>query len=152
MSRRSRRPRAVTPSLTPCSWRSVRPRRTWASLPIPPRRGRSPDVSPRSSLANRVARIPVWAWLTAIVVGSAIFRVIVGRGIVAPFIMVDEVIWSEIARGIADAGKPLLRDQPNPGYSVVYPLLISPAYVLFKGLPSAYDAVKIVNAVVMSLA
>ncbi len=103
-------------------------------------------------MGNRVARIPVWAWLTAIVVGSAIFRAIVGRGIVAPFIMVDEVIWSEIARGIADTGEPLLRDQPNPGYSVVYPLLISPAYVLFKGLPSAYEAVKIVNAVVMSLA
>ena len=103
-------------------------------------------------MANRVARIPVWAWLTAIVVGSAIFRAVVGRGIVAPFIMVDEVIWSEIARGIADAGEPLLRDQPDPGYSVVYPLLISPVYVLFKGLPSAYEAVKVVNAVVMSLA
>ena len=145
MPRRSRRPRAATPSATPCSGRSARPRRTWASLPILPRRGRSPDVSPRSSLANRVARIPVWAWLTAIVVGSAIFRAVVGRGIVAPFIMVDEVIWSEIARGIADAGEPLLRDQPDPGYSVVYPLLISPVYVLFKGLPSAYEAVKVVE-------
>lgn len=103
-------------------------------------------------MAKRVARIPAWAWLTAIVVGSAIFRAIVGRGIVAPFIMVDEIIWSEIARGIADAGEPLLRDQPNPGYSVVYPLLISPAYVLFNALSSAYEAVKIVNAVVMSLA
>ena len=66
--------------------------------------------------------------------------------------MVDEIIWSEIARGIADAGEPLLRDQTDPGYSVVYPLLISPAYALFERLPEAYAAVKTTNAVLMSLA
>src|SRR5262245_65733770 len=65
--------------------------------------------------------------------------------------MVDELIWSEIARGIADAGQPLLRDQPDPGYSAFYPLLISPAYVLFHNLVDAYAAVKTWNSVVMSL-
>ena len=103
-------------------------------------------------MGSRVARIPVWAWLAAIVAGSAIFRAIIGRGIVAPFVMVDEIIWAEIARGIADAGEPLLRDQSDPGYSVVYPLLISPVYALFESLPDAYEAVKAVNAVLMSLA
>ena len=53
---------------------------------------------------------------------------------VAPFILVDEIIWSEIARGIADAGEPLIRDEPDPGYSIVYPLLISPVYALFENL------------------
>jgi hypothetical protein len=46
----------------------------------------------------------------------------------------------------------LLRVEPNPGYSVVYPLLISPAYLLFDSLPDAYAAVKTMNAVLMSLA
>ena len=91
-------------------------------------------------------------WLAAIVAGSALVRVALARDIVAPFIMVDEIIWSEVARGIADAGEPLLRDQPDPGYSVVYPLLISPAYALFERLPEAYAAVKTTNAVLMSLA
>ncbi len=103
-------------------------------------------------MGRALARIPTWAWLTAIVVVSATFRAILARDIVAPFIMVDEIIWSEIARGIADAGEPLLRDQPNPGYSAVYPLLISPAYALFDSLPTAYAAVKTMNAVLMSLA
>jgi Dolichyl-phosphate-mannose-protein mannosyltransferase len=103
-------------------------------------------------LGRTLRRVPVWAWLAAIVVGSAAFRALLGRGIVAPFIMVDEVIWSEVARGLADAGEPLLRDQPDPGYSIVYPLLISPAYALFESLPDAYAAVKTLNAVVMSLA
>jgi 4-amino-4-deoxy-L-arabinose transferase-like glycosyltransferase len=66
--------------------------------------------------------------------------------------MVDELIWSEVARGLADAREPLLRDQPDPGYSILYPLLISPVYALFESLPDAYAGVKALNAVVMSLA
>ncbi len=103
-------------------------------------------------MARAFAKVPTWAWLTAIVVGSAALRALLATQLVAPFIMVDELIWSEIARGIADAGEPLLRDQPDPGYSVVYPLLISPAYLLFDSLPTAYAAVKTINAVLMSLA
>ena len=103
-------------------------------------------------MGRALARVPTWAWLTAIVVGSAAVRAWLARDLVAPFIMVDEIIWSEIARGIADAGEPLLRDQPDPGYSVVYPLLISPAYALFDALPTAYAAVKTWNSVLMSLA
>ena len=96
--------------------------------------------------------IPVWAWLSAIVACSAVVRAVLARDLVAPFIMVDEVIWSEVARGIADAGEPLLRGEPDPGYSPVYPLLLSPVYALFASLPEAYAAVKTLNAVVMSLA
>jgi hypothetical protein len=103
-------------------------------------------------LGRALRTVPAWAWLAAIVVGSFALRALLGRQLVAPFIMVDEIIWSEVARGIADAGEPLLRDEPDPGYSPVYPLLISPVYALFEGLPDAYAAVKVVNAFVMSLA
>jgi hypothetical protein len=103
-------------------------------------------------LGRALRQVPTWAWLAVIVVGSTVFRAILGRDLVAPFVMVDEIIWSEIARGIADAGEPLLRDQPDPGYSVVYPLLISPVYALFESLPDAYAGVQVVNAALMSLA
>ena len=96
--------------------------------------------------------IPSWAWLAAIVAVSTICRAVLARDLVAPFILVDEVIWAEIARGIADAGEPLIRDEPDPGYSVVYPLLISPVYALFDNLVDAYAGVKTLNALVMSLA
>jgi hypothetical protein len=86
------------------------------------------------------------------VAGSTVVRAVLARDIVAPFIMVDELIWSEVARGLAHAGEPLLRDQPDPGYSIVYPLLISPVYALFDGLPDAYAGVKTLNALLMSLA
>ncbi len=103
-------------------------------------------------MGNRVWRVPIWLWLAAIVIGSVVFRATIGRGIVAPFIMVDEVIWAELARGIADAGEPLLRGEPDPGYSVLYPLVLSPLYAVFESLPDAYEAVKATNAVLMSLA
>jgi Dolichyl-phosphate-mannose-protein mannosyltransferase len=66
--------------------------------------------------------------------------------------MVDEVIWAELARGIADSGEPLLRGEPEPGYSVVYSLVLSPVYSIFDSLPEAYGAVKTLNAALMSLA
>ena len=103
-------------------------------------------------MGRALSRIPTWAWLAALVVGSTVVRAILARDLVAPFILVDELIWSELARGIADAGEPLLRGVPDPGYSIVYPLLISPVYVLFESLTDAYEGVKTVNALLMSLA
>ncbi len=99
-----------------------------------------------------LGRVPWWLWLAAIVAVSAAFRAWLARDLVAPFIFVDELIWSELARGIADAGEALLRDEPDPGYSLVYPLLISPVYAVVDGLVDAYSGVKTLNAVLMSLA
>jgi hypothetical protein len=69
-----------------------------------------------------------------------------------PFIFVDELIYSELAKSFAASGHFLVRDVPTRGYGVVYPLLISPAYRLFDDLPSAYTAVKTINSLLMSLA
>lgn len=107
---------------------------------------------PWITLRRLPGRIPVWAWLTAIVAGSFVFRALIVRGIVAPFIFVDEVVWSEVARGIAEGGRPLVRDVPDTGYSVLYPFVLSPAYAAFDSLTTAYAAVKTLNALLMSLA
>ena len=69
-----------------------------------------------------------------------------------PFIMVDELIYSELARSIASGDGFQVRDVPASGFSLVYPILISPAYALFDSLPEAYAAVKTLNALFMSLA
>ncbi len=103
-------------------------------------------------MGRALRRIPTWAWLAAIVGVSAAVRAVLSRDIVAPFILVDELIWSELARGFADAGEPLLRGEPDTGYSVVYPLVLSPVYALFDGLPGAYDAAKVLNSLTFSLA
>ena len=69
-----------------------------------------------------------------------------------PFIMVDELIYSELARSIGDSGELLVREVAASGYGIVYAALISPAYAIFDRLTEAYAAVKTLNALVMSLA
>jgi hypothetical protein len=94
----------------------------------------------------------VWGWLAGIVVASFALRMWLARGMVAPFIMVDELIYSELARSFAAGDGFRVRDAPATGFSLVYPVLISPAYLLFDSLPTAYAAVKTLNALYMSLA
>lgn len=103
-------------------------------------------------MVDSVRRVPAWGWLAGIVLASFVLRAWLARGMVAPFIMVDELIYSELARSIASDGTLQVRDVPAGGFSVVYPLLISPAYAIFDDLPTAYAAVKTLNALYMSLA
>ncbi len=100
----------------------------------------------------RVARVPDWAWLTGIVVASAALRVWLVRAMPAPFVFVDELIYSELAKSFAHAGTFAVRGVPTSGYSTLYPILLAPAYALFDALPSAYAFAKATNAVAMSLA
>ena len=103
-------------------------------------------------MTEKVRGVPAWAWLAVLVLVSFLFRAWVARGMVAPFIMVDELIYSELAKSFADSGRFLVRDVPTTGYGLLYPVVISPAYALFDSIPQAYGAVKTINALVMSLA
>ena len=104
-------------------------------------------------MVARLRRVPAWAWLVALVLASSAVRAWLARDMQGPFIMVDELYYSELARSIADSGELLIRGVPSSGYGgVVYPALISPAYAIFDRLTDAYTAVKTLNALVMSLA
>ena len=98
------------------------------------------------------AAVPVAAWLAGLVVLSVLVRYGIGRRMVAPWIVVDEIIYAELAKGIAAGEGLTVRGAPvGIGYGVVYPLLISPAYLL-DSLTAAYAAAKAINAVLISLA
>jgi len=101
---------------------------------------------------SRFARIPAWAWLVALVVVSAVFRYGLSRRVVAPWIMVDELIYSELAKSFASTGHFLIRDVNHGAYGAVYPLLIAPAWRAFSSVPDAYAAAKTIGSVLMSLA
>ena len=105
-----------------------------------------------TKLGRTAGRVPAWAWLTVLVVGSALFRFQLSRDSHGPWIFVDELIYSELAKSIAGGGDLLIRDVPASGYGVVYPLLVSPAWALFDRIPDAYTAAKAINAVLISLA
>jgi hypothetical protein len=99
-----------------------------------------------------VRAVPAWAWVAAVVVVSAGVRYALGRRIVAPWIMVDELVYSELAKSFAATGHFLIRGHSTAAYGFVYPLLVSPAWRLFASIPQAYAAAKAIDAVLMSLA
>jgi glycosyltransferase involved in cell wall biosynthesis len=113
------------------------------------RNGRpAPAPPPKRS---RLARVPVWAWLAGLVVLSAVFRYGLSRRVVAPWIMVDELIYSELAKSFAQTGHFLIRDVHHGAYGVVYPVLIAPAWRVFGSVQDAYAAAKTIGSVLMSL-
>jgi Dolichyl-phosphate-mannose-protein mannosyltransferase len=101
---------------------------------------------------DRVAGIPAWGWLGALVLISFAVRALLARGMGGPFIMVDELIYSELAKSFAADLSFSIRGVGASGYGVVYPILIAPAYALFDAVPAAYSALKTIDSLVMSLA
>ncbi len=97
------------------------------------------------------ARVPVWAWLGAIVAVSTVVQILLGRRLVAPWIMVDELVYSDMARSFADTGEFLIRGV-HANYGVVYPALLAIPYALFGAMPDVYGAAKAMNAVLISTA
>ena len=95
--------------------------------------------------------MPIWVWLAAIVGCSAIVRILLARQVAAPWIMVDELIYSELAKSFAAGGHFQIRGAPSTGYGIVYPMLIAPAWRAFGSVPHAYAVAKGINAVVISL-
>ena len=105
-----------------------------------------------TSLRDRAAarpRVAVGCALVLIVVVSTVIRILLNRDATGPWIFIDEMIYSELGRSAFDGFK--IRGVPINGYGYVYPLVISPAYLIFDNLIDAYTAVKAINALVMSL-
>jgi dolichyl-phosphate-mannose-protein mannosyltransferase len=81
-----------------------------------------------------------------------VLRSWLGSRMPGPFIFTDELHYQENARSLAAGAGFQVRDEPFGIVSVLYPLLLAPAYLLFDSLPDAYAAARTINAVVMSLA
>src|SRR5205823_2123142 len=100
----------------------------------------------------RLARVPARVWLVIVVCASVAVRMALAGRIVSPWIMVDELIYSELAKSFAADGHFVIRSVPSSGYGFVYPVLIAPAFRAYNSVPAAYHAAKLINGVLMSLA
>jgi hypothetical protein len=101
---------------------------------------------------DRLIAAPAWAWLTALVLASWAVRFAFARHMVGPWIMVDEIVYSELAKSFASSGHFAVREVPTTGYGIVYPILISPAYALFRSIPTVFPAIKVIDSLLMSVA
>ncbi len=89
--------------------------------------------------------------LTAVVaVATAVLAAIGTRG-PSPWIVPDELIYSELAKSIAAGHLPAIRGVTTLSYGLGYPLLIAPAW-LFHSTTVAYTAARLINALLMALA
>jgi hypothetical protein len=81
-----------------------------------------------------------------------VVRVLLTRRIPAPWIMGDELLYSDLARSVADAGQFAIRgveiEWTTHG---IYPVLIAPAW-LAESTTSAYGLAKVINALLVTLA
>jgi Dolichyl-phosphate-mannose-protein mannosyltransferase len=104
-----------------------------------------------ASVRARAVAVPAWLWLGAIVAASIALRLVLDRRMVAPWIMVDELIYSELAKSVAAHGSFLIRGEPAHGFGFLYPILIAPAFRI-GSVPTAYGVAKAIDTVIMSLA
>ncbi len=109
-------------------------------------------MSAVAAARSKAVAVPVAVWLTSIVVVSVGLWLFVGRANAAPWIMIDEIVYSELAKSFAAHGHFLVRGVPSNGYGFVYPVAIAPAWRLFGAMPEVYKAAKAMDAVLMSLA
>jgi hypothetical protein len=65
--------------------------------------------------------------------------------------MVDELLYSELAKGIAEDGRLHVRREPTSYLSLLYPIAIAPAW-LASSMDTTYAVVKAINAVLITLA
>ncbi len=114
----------------------------------------TPSAAPLGNI--RVARAHPTLVMTLLVGGmlalAFVVRVILIRRIPAPWIMGDELLYSDFARSFADDGHLAIRGLPSSVAAYgLYPVVISPAW-LFDSTTTAYGAAKAINAVLMTLA
>jgi glycosyltransferase involved in cell wall biosynthesis len=124
---------------------------------LAPELERAALVSPNGHVAQpgkktrRIWSGPMWLWLAGLYAVSVVVQLALGLRVVSPWIMVDELVYSDMARSFADTGHFLIRGE-HANYGFVYPLLLSPAYALFGSIGDAYDWARTINALAMSSA
>ena len=104
----------------------------------------------REGIATRALGLPA-VWLAAVVGVSTVVRAGLTLRIPGPWILPDELLYSELAKSIADGSRPAVRGVPVFGWGEVYPTLIAPAWLLFDDPVWSYHAALVIDALVMSL-
>lgn len=88
--------------------------------------------------------------LSALVAAVACLQLLLSWRIKTPWIVPDELIYSELAKSLAAGELPGVRGMTSLDYGLIYPLLIAPAWALSPDAESAFELARIINAFVMA--
>jgi hypothetical protein len=126
------------------------------SAPASGKRGLAAERSvPAGGRATLTRAVPTGWVAESLVVGglmlfAAVVHLLLARRVAAPWILVDELIYSELAKSFAAGGHFLVRGHPSDAFTL-YSALIAPAY-LAKSVGTAYGLAKAINVLLMTLA
>jgi hypothetical protein len=89
--------------------------------------------------------------LAGAVLAAFVIRLVLAQRIATPWIMVDELIYSELAKSFAESGDFLIRGAGSGFRNLAYPALIAPAW-LADSIETAYAWARAINVALMVLA
>ena len=102
----------------------------------------------RAALRGRENTLYAGLIVTGVVLLSMIVRYALALDQPAPWLMGDELLYSDRAKGFLDEGRLLFREEYNP-FATAYPILIAPAWTA--SVATAYEIAKAINVVLMTL-
>jgi hypothetical protein len=113
------------------------------------------DAVKRSELRQRFEDVSARAYAVPVTLVlmlgiAALTRLWLTRDISAPWIMMDEVVYSELAKSFASSGEFLIREYPTALFTL-YAILIAPAW-RWESVDTAYTLTKAINVGLMTLA
>ena len=102
--------------------------------------------------AKHQGKIKTFLWLLLIYTSSVVIRYLlayVTRDF--PTVYIDEYLYYSLGRSIATKGSLLFFGQPATYNYIIYPLIISPVYLLFGQGTNYFRAIQLWNCILMSL-
>jgi len=111
------------------------------------------DQRPQVDRLERVApaRLSVALWLIAIAGLSVVLRIVLLAEVHGPWVFLDELYYQKLAQSIGQGGHLGLFDKQGLSVPPLYSVALAPIYALGASAPVAYEWIKIVNAILMSL-
>jgi glycosyltransferase involved in cell wall biosynthesis len=115
----------------------------------PDGRAVSSDVPVPGTRTRPLRTLPPTVWLGGLYAAAVAVLLSLGLRVPSPWIMVDELVYSDMARSFADVGRFLILGV-HGNYGPVYPLLISPAYAATSSIADAYTWARVIDALLMA--
>jgi glycosyltransferase involved in cell wall biosynthesis len=109
---------------------------------------RDGSVRVAATRSSFLRTVPIWAWLGAMYAAAVSIQLALALRVTSPWIMVDELVYSDMARSFAQSGHFLIRGV-HANYGFVYPLLLSPVYSAIGPMTDVYRWSQVVNALVI---
>jgi hypothetical protein len=117
---------------------------------LPP--GRSKELpEERFEVVTERSAVAIVLLGAGLVMLAWVARLVLALEIPTPWLMLDELVYAELSKGIADHGSFELRGEPTVVYSVLYPFLLAPAW-LADSVPTSYGLLKTINVTLMTAA